>query len=114
MNEDKPVEQEQGNPNDLEFEMTPEQEQEYVDQILKDGDYVSKETENTEEVEKTEETEKIEEKTETVEKVEEVEEIEEKSDIPAPQTDDLWIEVEHTVTDDMGEEKTETIKLVYD
>lgn len=100
------------NPNELEFEMTAEEEQSYVDQILKDGDYnppveaapVAPETPVTQEV--------------SVVPVKEEPEApiapETPAEITSPQTDDLWIEVERVVTDDLGEETTETVKLTFD
>lgn len=103
------------NPNELDFEMTPEQEQEYVDQILKDGNYTppveeAPEEPDTPEVPETPETPIVPEKPEP----EAPETPETPAEITAPQTDDLWIEVERVVTDDLGEETTETVKLVYD
>jgi hypothetical protein len=100
------------NPNELEFEMTPEQEQDYVNQILADGDYTppaaDKPADDTVEQPETPETPPTPEKPETPEKVED------KQEISAPQTNDLWVEVERIVVDDLGEETTETVKLVYD
>jgi hypothetical protein len=104
------------NPNELEFEMTPEQEADYVKQILADGDYIPPEPEKpAEEPEtpKAPETPQAPEKPE--EKQLEVEKVEDKpAETTAPQTNDLWVEVERIVVDDLGEETTETVKLVYD
>lgn len=106
------------NPNELEFEMSPEQEQDYVNQILADGDYTppatDKPADDTTEQPEAPETPPAPEKPaeqppETPEKVED-----KPAEITAPQTDDLWIEVERVVVDDLGDETTETIKLIYD
>lgn len=100
-------------PNDLTFEMTAEQEAEYVKQVLETGNYTAP--------------------------VEAVPEIPPAVPTPAPtqpvappvpeptpppvvtpaetttpQTDDLWVEVEQVTVDDLGEETTKTVKLVYD
>jgi len=106
------------NPNELEFEMTPEQEQDFVNQILDDGDYTppvpdkpADDTPNPDAPE-TPETPPTPEKPAEQPPEEKVED--KPADIPAPQTDDLWVEVERVVVDDLGEETTETVKLVYD
>lgn len=100
------------NPNELDFVMTAEEEQSYVDQILKDGDYnppveeapVALETPVAPEVPVAPAKEEPEAPIAP----------ETPAEITSPQTDDLWIEVERVVTDDLGEETTETVKLTFD
>lgn len=102
------------NPNELEFEMTSEQEQEYVDQILASGNYTPPVDDKPADDTPPEETPPVEEKPEAPK--DETPELPEpdKQEVSAPQADDLWIEVERVVTDELGEETTETVRLVYD
>lgn len=106
------------NPNELGFEMTPEQEQDYVNQILADGDYtppvVDKPADDTTPPDKTETPPVDTPKDDAPEVPKDDEEVSKPAEIAVPQTDDLWVEVERVVTDELGEETTETIKLIYD
>ena len=104
------------NPNELEFEMTPEQELDYVNQILDSGDYTPPEAEKpADEQPKAPETAETPPAPEKPTEKPAEEKIEDKpAETTAPQTDDLWIEVERVVVDELGEETTETVKLVYD
>lgn len=103
------------NPNDLDFEMSEEQEKEYVEQILKSGNYTPEEKSEPEKpAEPVKEEPKTPEAPVVPEPVKEEPKVEIPAEITVPQTDDLWIEVEKVVTDDLGEEKIETVKLTYD
>lgn len=105
--------EEVANPNELETELTEEQEQDFVKQILESGDY--------EEPVKTPEppvatppvAEPPKDEPPVVDPPKDPTP-EPPVEIPEPQTDDLWIEVEKVVTDDLGEETTELVKLVFD
>jgi hypothetical protein len=99
-------------PNDLDFEMTPEQEQEYVDQILKDGSYTPSAPDKPVEVAPDKPADPPEAPVAPVEPEKPAPST--TDEITAPQTDDLWIEVEQTIIDDLGEVTTKTVKLVYD
>ncbi len=113
--------------NDLDFEMTPEQEQAFINETLglnvpkeseEDG---SKPTTDTNDEKPNDDTPapKVEEET-PAPKTPEVTPPAPKEEPPAPdvplevQTDDLWIEVEKVVVDDEGKETTEKVKLVFD
>lgn len=100
------------NPNELGFEMTAEQEQEYVNQILANGDYQAPAPE-VPEAPVTPEV-PVEPVVVTPPAPETPVTPEVPTETPAPQADDLWVEVERVVTDDLGEETVETVKLVYD
>lgn len=116
----QPEAQNYANPNDLDFEMTPEQEQEYVNQILGNGNYVAP-VETPPEVN----TPVVADEPATpVAPMAPIEPVAPVADTPVtpvtpqentpPQTDDLWIEVEQIVEDDLGEKTTKTVKLTYD
>lgn len=116
MNEDT-TNQEYTSPNDLAVEMTAEEEQAFVDEAL---GITQPKGEAKQEVK--EDTEKAEIVTPVVEAVkEEAKEpdstqklTEEAQDLGTPQTDDLWIEVEKVTIDELGEQTTQKVKLVYD
>ncbi len=111
--------------NDLDFEMTPEQEQAFINETLglnapkeseEDGSKSSNDDEKPNDdtpapkVEEEAPAPKDPEVTPPAPK-------EESSDTDVPlevQTDDLWIEVEKVITDDEGNQTTEKVKLVYD
>lgn len=100
-------------PDDIEFELTPEQEQDYVNQILNEGTYTPPA------VEPVVEESVVEEPVVTPPTAEPVVEppkpaTETPEEIAAPQSDDLWIEVEQTTIDDLGDEVTTVVKLAYD
>lgn len=97
------------NPNELGFEMTAEQEQEYVNQILANGDYQAPEPEAPVVPEVP-----VAPVVETPPAPEAPVVPETPTETTAPQSDDLWVEVDRVVTDDLGEETVETVKLVYD
>lgn len=101
------------NPNDLTFEMTEEQEAEYVKQVLETGNYtapVETATETapvvTPPAPTTPVAPPVPEPAPTP--------VATPAEITTPQTDDLWVEVEQVTVDDLGEETTKTVKLVYD
>lgn len=111
----------EGNPNELDFEMTPEQEADYVSQVL--GLSESKEEKPQETPDEEEEKPEVEPEEEKpvekpAEKPEEKPAKEEKIEIPVEpteiKTDDLYIEVEISREDELGDIKKETVKLVYD
>lgn len=123
--------------NDLDFEMTPEQEEAFVKETLNFGEPVTepKQTETKEENDDasgangddeqpkdadedkpaapTEDEAKDAPASETKTPVEEEKPTE--ADVPLElKTDDLWIEVEKVTTDEDGNQKIEKVKLVYD
>lgn len=101
------------NANELETELSEEDEKNFVDQILKDGNYEPPVAPK----EDTPEPPAVEPPVVTPPVVEPPkEEVKEEPpvELTEPQTDDLWIEVEKVVTDDLGEETTEMVKLIYD
>lgn len=110
--------QEATNYHEIGTEMTAQQEQDYVNQILKSGQYEPKVEEVSKEVTPAAppvvdrppapETPAVE-----VAKTPETPPAEAK-EITSPKTDDLWIEVDRVVTDELGDETTEKIKLIYD
>lgn len=106
------------NPNDLEFEMTPEQEADYVEQILANGDYTPPASDKPADAGDPEALPKENTLPENPKDSETPPAPEDPKDAPSeattPQSDDLWIEVEQTVVDDLGEETTKTVKLTYD
>lgn len=104
------------NPNDLDFEMTPEQEADYVEQILKTGNYEPSEPKTPEPVTPPAPAPTPEAPAAAVVPAPEPakEDPAPAAELTAPQTDDLWIEVEQVTVDELGDEKTETIKLVFD
>jgi hypothetical protein len=97
-------------PNDLDFEMTPEQEQAYVDTILG--------TSPTEPVVPTPVETPVAPVAPVIEPVQPVEEVKptvvEPTVIEPIKTDDLWIEVDKVTTDELGDETVEKVRLVYD
>lgn len=97
-------------PNDLEFELTPEQEQDFVKQVLENNDFELPPQEKVEE--EKEEPEVVVEPEKPVEKVDVAEN--KPTEITEPQTDDLWIETDTVVLDELGEPTVEKIKLVFD
>lgn len=104
------------NYHEIGTKMTAEQEQDYIAQVLDNGQYTPK----IEEVAKDGTPPPVADTLPIPEvpvieapKTPEVPLVETK-EIAAPQTDDLWVEVERVVTDELGEETTEKIKLTYD
>lgn len=101
-------------PDDIEYELTAEQEQEYVNQILKEGHY----TAPTQEVAEPAVEGPVAEKpvapvtAPVVEPPKPTDQ--EQQELTTPQSDDLWIEVDQLVLNDLGEETTQTVKLIYD
>jgi len=100
------------NPNDLDFELSEEQEQKFVDEILKTGDYTTPAKEPEAPVAPV--VEPVVAPVAPVEPPVEPVKPDEPVVLADPKTDDLWIEVEQTVVDDLGDETTKTVKLVYD
>lgn len=104
------------NPNDLDFELTEEQEKDFVEQILKDGNYTPEPVKEEPVIVPAPAVPVKETPVVPVAPVEpvKVEPVKTPTEVTAPQSDDLWIEVEQVITDELGEEKTETIKLTFD
>lgn len=100
------------NPNDIDFELTEEQEKQFVEQILKDGNYTP-EPVVAEPVAPVVVPPKEPEAPVVAEPVK-AEPVKASAEVTAPQSDDLWIEVEQVTVDELGEEKTETVKLTFD
>lgn len=111
--------------NDLDFVMTEEEEQAFINETLGIGAPKNEDNSNNTPAAKEEpisapasdpalkEEAKDQTPPETKPPVEE--EKPTTPDVPVtPQTDDLWIEVEKVITDEEGNQKTEKIKLVYD
>lgn len=118
--------------NDLDFQMTPEQEQAFINETLglnvpkeESNDVPGAESGNADDNNKEEtpdtntgdDTKDA--KVETPEAPKVTPPVKEEepptSDVPlAVKTDDLWIEVEKVVIDDDGKETTQKVKLVYD
>lgn len=105
-------------PNDLDFEMSPEDEKAYVDSILGD-------TLGTVLPEPAQPVDPVKPEEKPVTQPEPVTPV--APAVPEPvvtpavealsepiKTDDLWIEVDKVTEDDLGEKKTEKIKLIFD
>ena len=120
--------------NDLDFEMTEEREQEFINETLGLNQPVKSEEKEEEDAKDAgtddksddddkDDTDPADDTKDEAGKEEEDAEVkptvkeEEPSDPELPlevQTDDLWIEVDKVTLDDDGNEKTEKVKLVYD
>lgn len=105
------------NPNDLDFELTPEQEQDFVNQILDSGDYSPPKPADVtppaggDDAKPTPPAPEV--PAPVVDEPKNPKPADD-SEVTSPQSDDLWIEVEQTIEDELGETTTKTVKLVYD
>ena len=119
-NEQPETAQDFSNINELSTEISAEQEQALINQTLginvpitKEEQPESPETPETPEIPETPNEQPETPASPVPEKPIEEPAKEEQVEIAAPQTDDLWIEVEKIITDDDGNQTVENVKLAY-